>query len=187
MYKLYTDKQENFQCSIELTGVSLSNSQARLVVETDELNLMFPGTINANGKCSVPVKKLRGLLPESAKGQISLEVIAEDTYFRPWQSDFAVETAKKVTIEVHSQQKPVVESKKATVKVTSQAVTLTERQHVINIMKVLVNENINLQNLSVKKTKVNTIIAEYIQSNPVEQEQVAPIIDKVIKVLTRKK
>ena len=187
MYKLYTDKQENFQCSIELSGVSLSKSQARLVVETSDINLMFPGTINSNGQCSVPVKKLKGLLPESAKGQISLEVIAEDTYFRPWQSDFAVETAKKVTVEVHSQSKPLIESTKPTVKVKDLPVTLSAKQHVINIMRVLISENINLKNLSVKRTKLNTVIAEYIQSNPVEQEQVQPIVEKVIKVLTKKR
>ena len=187
MYKLYTDKQENFQCSIELSGVSLSKSQARLVVETSDINLMFPGTINSNGQCSVPVKKLKGLLPESAKGQISLEVIAEDTYFRPWQSDFAVETAKKVTVEVHSQSKPLIESAKPTVKVKDLPVTLSEKQHVINIMRVLISENINLKNLSVKRTKLNTVIAEYIQSNPVEQEQLQPIVEKVIKVLTKKR
>ena len=93
MYKLYTDKQENFQCSIELSGVSLSKSQARLVVETSDINLM----------------------------------------------------------------------------------------------RVLISENINLKNLSVKRTKLNTVIAEYIQSNPVEQEQVQPIVEKVIKVLTKKR
>ena len=177
MYKLYTDKQENFQCSIELSGVSLSKSQARLVVETSDINLMFPGTINSNGKCSVPVKKLKGLLPESAKGQISLEVIAEDS----------VETAKRVTVEVHSQSKPLIESTKPTVKVKDLPVTLSEKQHVVNIMRVLISENINLKNLSVKRTKLNTVIAEYIQSNPVEQEQVQPIVEKVIKVLTKKK
>ena len=133
------------------------------------------------------LKKLKGLLPESAKGQISLEVIAEDTYFRPWQSDFAVETAKKVTVEVHSQSKPLIESTKPTVKVKDLPVTLSEKQHVINIMRVLISENINLKNLSVKRTKLNTVIAEYIQSNPVEQEQVQPIVEKVIKVLTKKR
>ena len=186
MYKLYTDKKENFQCSIELSGVSLSKSQARLVVETSELSLMFPGTINSDGTCSVPVKKLKGLLPESAKGQISLEIIAEDTYFRPWQSDFAVETAKKVTVEVHSQSKPLVESTKPTVKVKDLPIELSERQHVINIMKLLISESINLDNLTVKRTKVNSIIAEYIQQNPVTTEQVQPIIEKVIKVLNKK-
>ena len=38
-----------------------------------------------------------------------------------------------------------------------------------------------------KRTKLNTVIAEYIQSNPVEQEQVQPIVEKVIKVLTKKR
>jgi hypothetical protein len=37
MYILYTDKQEVFECSISLEGASVKNSQARLIVESDNL------------------------------------------------------------------------------------------------------------------------------------------------------
>jgi TusA-related sulfurtransferase len=103
MYILYTDKQEVFECSISLEGASVKNSQARLIVESDNLNLLFKGTIDSNGKCTVPIKKLKNLLEESTKGKIRLEVIADDTYFTPWESNFEVETARKVTVEVKSQ------------------------------------------------------------------------------------
>ena len=103
MYTLYTDKQELFECSISLEGASVKNSQARLIVESDNLNLLFKGTIDSSGKCTVPIKKLKNLLEESTKGKIRLEVIADDTYFTPWESDFEVETARKVTVEVKSQ------------------------------------------------------------------------------------
>ena len=99
-YKLYTDKQENFECQIYLEGTSLSKSQARLVVESGDLNIMFNGEIDKNGKCTVPIKKLRGLLDENTTGRIKLEVIAEDTYFQPWQSEFVVDTAKKIKVEI---------------------------------------------------------------------------------------
>ena len=78
MYKLYTDKAETFECSISLQGASLNKSQARLIVESDDLTLLFTGKIDKNGKCSVPIKKLKGLLEESSKGTVKLEVIAED-------------------------------------------------------------------------------------------------------------
>ena len=65
MYILYTDKQEVFECSISLEGASVKNSQARLIVESDNLNLLFKGTIDSNGKCTVPIKKLKNLLEES--------------------------------------------------------------------------------------------------------------------------
>ena len=118
MYKLYTDKQEVFECSIELHGASLSKSQARLVVESEDLIILFKGSISEGGKCTIPVKKLRGLLEENTKGTIKLEVIADDVYFCPWQSDFAIETSKKVTVEVTSQQKQAItESSKPSIKV----------------------------------------------------------------------
>ena len=80
-YKLYTDKQENFECQIYLEGTSLSKAKARLVVESGGLNLMFNGKIDKNGKCQVPIKKLRGLLDENTSGNIKLEVIPKILIF----------------------------------------------------------------------------------------------------------
>ena len=104
MYKLFTDKSELFECDIKLEGASLSKSTARLVVETSDYSLLFNGSIASNGKCEIPIRKLKGLIDESTVGNIRLEVIAEDTYFTPWESDFEVDASKKVTVEVKSQQ-----------------------------------------------------------------------------------
>ena len=46
MYKLYTDKTEIFECKVKIDGASLSNSQARLVIESEDLNLLFKGRID---------------------------------------------------------------------------------------------------------------------------------------------
>ena len=122
MYKLYTDKQETFECDLFLEGADLKQSSARIVVESDDLTLMFKGTIDDKGNCKVPIKKLKGLMSENTTGDIKLEVIAEDTLIEPWQSDFIVDTAKKVTVEVKSQKqsKPQIkESTKPQVKIKS--------------------------------------------------------------------
>ena len=118
MYKLFTDKAELFECDIKIEGASLSNSIARLVVETDNYSLMFNGKINSSGKCEIPIRKLKGLIDESTKGNIRLEVIAEDTYFTPWKSDFEINASKKVTVEIKSQHKPLIESKGPKVQVS---------------------------------------------------------------------
>ena len=102
MYKLFTDKSELFECDIKLEGASLSKSKARLVVETSDYSLLFKGEINSNGKCEIPIRKLKGLIDENTTGNIRLEVIAEDTFFTPWESDFEVDASKKVTVEVKS-------------------------------------------------------------------------------------
>jgi hypothetical protein len=102
-YKLYTDKQEIFECKIHLEGASLTKANSRIIVETENLKLMFEGTIDKDGNCKVPIKKLRGLVSENDKGTMKLEVIAEDTYFNPWESEFEVGTAKKIKVEVKQQ------------------------------------------------------------------------------------
>ena len=134
MYKLFTDKSELFECNISLQGASLKKSKARLVVETSDYSLLFKGEINSKGKCEIPIRKLKGLIDESTTGNIRLEVIAEDTFFTPWESDFEVDASKKVTVEVKSQQskKPIVETK-VNVKVKKEKPTITEKQHVIHV------------------------------------------------------
>ena len=121
MYKLFTDKSELFECDIKLQGASLKKSKARLVVETSDYSLMFNGAISTSGKCEIPIRKLKGLIDENSKGNIRLEVIAEDTYFIPWKSNFEINASKKVTVEIKSQtyNKPLVESKGPKVKVTN--------------------------------------------------------------------
>jgi len=68
-----------------------------------------------------------------------------------------------------------------------QNVTTSEKEHVINIVKLLIKENINLKNLTIKKNKLNNIIGEYISDNNIAEEQKSPVITKVIKVLEKRK
>ena len=184
MYKLFTDKTELFECNISLQGASLKKSKARLVVETQDYSLLFNGSINSNGKCEIPIRKLKGLIDEDTNGSIRLEVIAEDTFFTPWQSDFEVETSKKVTVEVKTQttQKPILEAK-ATVK--PQQVTISEKEHVVNLFKLLIKEDINIDNISYKRNKLNNIVATYLKENTVNNTE--KIINGVLKILESKK
>ena len=179
MYKLFTDKSELFECDIKLQGASLKKSKARLVVETQDYSLMFNGSISKGGKCEIPIRKLKGLIDEDTTGNIRLEVIAEDTFFTPWESDFEVETSKKVTVEVKSQttKKPIVEAK---VKVT-----VSEQQHVVNLLKLLINENINIKNISYKRNKLNNIVATYLKENTVKNNK--EVIRGVLKRLEKQK
>ena len=186
MYKLFTDKSELFECDIKLEGASLSKSSARLVVETSDYSLLFKGNINSSGKCEIPIRKLKGLIDENTTGNIRLEVIAEDTYFTPWESDFEVEASKKVTVEVKSQQtkKPIVETK-VKVNVKNEKPTITEKQHVINLFKLLIKEDINVDNISFKRNELNNIVATYLQENTVKNT--SKVINGVLKVLEKKK
>ena len=199
MYKLFTDKAELFECDIKIEGSSLSKSTARLVVETSDYSLMFNGKISTDGRCQIPIKKLKGLIDESSKGNIRLEVIAEDTYFIPWKSEFEIEASKKVTVEVRSQQKPLIESKgpkvqvsniKETKKINKQkqvTITESEKKHIINIMKLLIHENVNIKNLKFRKNKLNKVIATYTQFKPINESSKSKVINGVLTVLAKQK
>ena len=183
MYKLFTDKAELFECSISLQGASLKKSKARLVVETQDYSLLFNGTISKGGKCEIPIRKLKGLIDEDTIGNIRLEVIAEDTFFTPWESDFEVETSKKVTVEVKNQtaKKPIVEAR---VKV-KENITTPEKQHILNLFKLLIKEDINIDNISFKRNKLNNIVATYLQDNAVKDAN--KVIGGVLKYLEKQK
>ena len=161
MYKLYTDKQETFECDLFLEGADLKQSSARLIVESKDLTLMFKGEIDDSGNCKVPIKKLKGLMGENTTGDIKLEVIAEDTLIEPWQSDFIVDTAKKVTVEVKSQKqsKPQIkESTKPQVKVKS---VKNYTNPVNQMVNVLVKNDITINEVLQNKQKIVPILKNY--------------------------
>ena len=191
MYKLFTDKIENFEARIKLEGASLKKSSARLVVEAENFSLLFKGSIDENGNVKVPVRRLRGLLDENTNGAIRLEVIAEDTFFTPWESTFEVETAKSVKVEIKSQQAAPITEANSSVEIKSQAEpvkpTITEKVHVIAIMKMLIKEDISIENLHIKKDRLNNIIAEYVVKENIEENQKGPVITKLLKVLEKRK
>lgn len=114
-YSVFKDKSEDFSCDIAIEGADLTDTQARLIIESDEWTLMFNGEINNKGKCIIPIKKL-GILNEGTTGKIRLEVIADGTVFTPWEDDFKVKVSKKVAVKIHESKsnpkKP--EPKKAT-------------------------------------------------------------------------
>ena len=193
MYKLFTDKTEVFECDIKLSGASVNKSNVRLVVESADINLLFKGKIDSTGKCTVPVKRLSGLLGESTTGTLRLEVIADDTFFTPWESEFVVETSKKVTVEVKSQSKNrIVETKKpaiqiANIKQVKPARVLKESSHIVRILKMLIKENITLKNLPSKKNIVNRVIANYSKKYTITEAKQKRIIDGIVKVLYKRK
>jgi hypothetical protein len=93
-YKLYQDVNENFSCDIHIDGADTSKVTTRLVIESDDWNIMFLGEVE-NGKCIIPVKKLN-ILKEGQIGKIKLEVLADGVVFIPWEDNFKV--FKKVKI-----------------------------------------------------------------------------------------
>lgn len=173
-YKLFTDRNEDFECEVAVKNASLKGSMARLVVESDEgLNLIFKGKLN-NGKCVIPVKRLKGLLEESSRGKMHLEVIVEDTYFKPWESDFIVEEHTSVKVKVEEQKqissKPIVEVR---VPVATPTPKPTPKKRGINIYTPI-NEIVTIckmfglekENIKERQEDFLSILKEYFSANP---------------------
>ena len=114
MYTLYSDKNNIFECDIQLEGASLSQAFARVIVEGDNLNLVFNGNITNDGNCRIEMPKLN-MLKEG--GEMKLEVIADDMYFNPWNSDFELKKSKSVTVEVKQQSDQIIKENRAKVNV----------------------------------------------------------------------
>ncbi len=186
MYKLFTDKTEIFECNIKLEGASLKNSQARLIISSDDVNLLFEGSVNSNGKCTIPIKKLKGLLEDSTSGQIKLEVIADDTYFTPWKSEFVVEASKKVTVEVKSNDAEIIKENTPKIQISGIEEVDPVTEHIIRIVKMLVKEDINIKNLTIKRDRLNNVVGTYLQKNNISPKQVDQIIEGIIAKLPKK-
>lgn len=101
-YRVFRDRDENFECKISIQGASLSAAQVRIIFDCDMWNITFYGKLYKDGNCIVPIK--RGLpLPEGTRGRARLEVIVDDQLFVPWEDDFVVEGSKKVNVELKGQ------------------------------------------------------------------------------------
>jgi hypothetical protein len=137
-YKLYTDKSNKFNCNIEVEGTSLAKSQVRLVIESDEMNFMFKGSIQSNGECEVIIPKTKNFLSEGTIGSMRLEVIADDVYFEPWSSDFSVVANKKVTVQIAEQEE---EKPKMKVQVIEQKEEKPVKQQVQEVKQVKKSDN----------------------------------------------
>jgi len=125
MYTLYSDKNNIFECDIQLEGASLSQAFARVIVEGENLNLVFNGNISSEGNCRIEMPKLT-MLKEG--GEMKLEVIADDMYFNPWNSDFELKKSKSITVEVKQPTNKVIKENKATVKVNLPRETKPQRK-----------------------------------------------------------
>lgn len=182
MYTLFTDKAENFECNIDIEGASISDTQARLVLESKNINLLFEGSVDTNGRCSIVIPKLKDYLKDSKEGNMRLEVIAEDTFFSPWEDSFELRASKKVQVEVLSNSKDILKENKPSIKVSMPTKRKPVQEKVVSpkkiknnvyshgavIAKLLERRGVNLTNVAKNSNKVNTILEKYFKAYDVK-------------------
>jgi hypothetical protein len=160
-YTLYIDKDEEFVCEVAVKNASLKNAFARMIVEASDLTLMFEGKLK-DGKCTVPIRRLKGLVDESSKGKMHLEIIVEDTYFKPWEENFVVEEHTSIKVKIAEQKKPskpILE-----VKVAGSKPKMSEIAR--NMLLVCEKVGINKSNAKKKAADLKQLFKEYFRANP---------------------
>lgn len=112
-YKIYLDKEETFECEAAIKNSSYKNATARLIIESDDVNLVFYGNVDKNN-ISVPIKSLKKYFTENDSAKIKLEVIVENVLVTPWESELTFDTYNKVEIKEiknSSKNEPLIEVK----------------------------------------------------------------------------
>lgn len=157
-YKIFLDKNEIFKANIAIEGAKLSSAKARLVLNVNEnVNLLYNGTIKENGACEIKISNIASLLEEQDKGEMILEVIADDVLIEAWKSDFIVD--RKIKTEVETKEDNLVES--TIPKVTVNAVMVEEqRDKVRDDIKELCKK-LNIDLVKENKEDIMKVISKY--------------------------
>ena len=129
-YKIYLDKEETFECEASIKNASYKNSSARLIIESEDVNLVFFGSVDKN-TITVPIKSLKKYFTENDTAKIKLEVIVENQLVTPWESEVQFDNYNKVEIKEikNVKQSPLVEIK---VKEEQKEIVVEKQQSVEN-------------------------------------------------------
>jgi hypothetical protein len=180
MYIVYLDQPKTFECSIQLEGASISNSKARLIMETKEgLNFIFNGKISDNGKVTIPVTKLKNIIKEEQRGKLTLEVIADDVYFSPWSSDFETALMRKVQVTVNEE---ITKPSKPTLSVVvdePKKEPIEKVDHLLEIVYLLTKSKITIVNIKENQSRLNSIVNKYVGDKQLGKSQLNEILTKL--------
>ncbi len=88
MLKFNKNKSQTFKCRVEIQGVDSPKVIPRLVLSTKNSNmkLFFEGKYD-NKSCEIVIPSIANI---QSKGDVTLEIIANDTIFQPWQSTYEI-------------------------------------------------------------------------------------------------
>lgn len=164
MYELFIDRPTDFICEIAVKNADLKHAVARMVIKSDTITLLCEGKIE-NGKCIIPIRRLKGLLDENIKGKMTLEVIIEDTYFSPWHDEFLTEEHTSVKVKVNENKissKPTIEVK---IPIKSSPAT-SKKIPLLEISELCRKFGITKKTIIKRKSDLNLIIQEYFKINP---------------------
>jgi len=185
MYTIFLDKTKIFECNVNIEGASLSQSEARLLLETENFTLSFKGDIKSDGTVKIPINKLKGILKENFTGNISLEVIAEDTVFIPWKSEYHTDVSKKVEVKFDNDLKESENIKvepKPKMTFSIRPDEFDTKMHIYEISKILNKNNVSKKTLGNHMSAFNKLVETYCSLNYItDPENVGSIKKQLLK------
>jgi len=187
-YKIELDKASTFECNIKVEGASLKKTKVNLIMESDDFSLKFKGDIDEDGKITVPLSKLKGVIDENKKGNLYLEVIADDTYFTPYETEYITEMSKKVEVVSVKNKKTPVLAETRQPKVTVQNVKDSKSnlilEHTKTIAHQIISSKLNISN-SKDKSKILEIVLNYLHKHNINESINKDIIYTLFKVISK--
>jgi hypothetical protein len=102
---LLLDEENEITFALTVEGTTNSPAQCRLLVEKDNMTLMFEPNYFKNNEVSVTIPVLKNILKEG-ECNLSLEVIVEDKYFKPLVMKGFLEKSVEVIAESKAISKP---------------------------------------------------------------------------------
>jgi hypothetical protein len=164
---------------VQIDGASLDKSEVRLLLEAEDFSLSFSGNIKSDGTVKIPIKKLKGILEENFKGKISLEVIAEDTVFIPWENEYITDTFKKVKVDIdESLSETVFESIKPRVTFTMKEELLDTIPHINELKKIMRKNKVEVSTLMSNPKTLNKLVETYCHLNHITDDKMMSGIKK---------
>jgi len=182
MYTLQLDQNKNFECKLKVRGASLNKSFVNLVIENGGFDIRLRGDIDKDGNVKIPIVRLKNIIEENSTGKMFLEVVAEDTYFVPYKVDYSTEISKK--IEVESVESDSSSGKRIMVEVVEEP--KKRNIHSNNILKEIASKNYSFYKPE-HKTKIVSIIREYIDKNKINESLFVPIVKDIYSSLMDEK
>ena len=120
---------------------------------------------------------------------MKLEVVADDTYFKPWESDFVVDSYKKVEVKINEMTMP--SKPKISVSVASQPKKVSKKKKltiksIVSELKIDLKKNgIDVKNIKTKKATMSKLVTEYFTKNKINKKYKTKILTKLVESLIR--
>jgi TusA-related sulfurtransferase len=184
VYTITIDKSELFEATVNIEGADSSTAKCRLVVEAKGMSFLFSGTLNGSN-CEIPIKKLKNYIQEGDRGMLRLEVIADDTYFSPWQSEFVANVSRKVTAEITE---PKITKPTVVAEVVSPKKPNPKSSEIILIKKIAMAfkpYDIKVEDVAKRKKTINHVIKKLISEGviPSDMKNDGRLVDIVLQAI----